>query len=103
MQAELKKALAKLVEQRKWMKVIDTRKCVGCHACTVACISENKLPPKVVYRPVVQEEIGEFPNTQLRFFPRPCMQSNNPSCVSVCPVNATWKRPDGIVQVDYNK
>lgn len=79
MQAELKKALAKPVEERRWMMVIDTRKCVGCHACTVACIAENKLPPGVVYRPVVQEEIGEFPNTQLRFFPRPCMQCENPS------------------------
>jgi Fe-S-cluster-containing dehydrogenase component len=103
MQQELKKALAKPVEERKWQMVIDTRKCVGCHACTVACIAENKLPPGVVYRPVVQEEIGEYPNTQLRFFPRPCMQCDVPSCVSVCPVNATWKRPDGIVQIDYDK
>lgn len=103
MQAELKKALAKPVEERRWMMVIDTRKCVGCHACTVACIAENKLPPGVVYRPVVQEEFGEYPNTQLRFFPRPCMQCEEPSCVAVCPVNATWKRPDGITQIDYDK
>jgi molybdopterin-containing oxidoreductase family iron-sulfur binding subunit len=103
MQEELRRAMAKPVEQRKWKMIIDTRKCVGCHACTVACISENKLPPGVVYRPVVQQEINEYPNTQLRFFPRPCMQCDVPSCVSVCPVNATWKRPDGIVAVDYDK
>ncbi len=103
MQEELRKAMAKPIEQRKWSMVIDTRKCVGCHACTVACIAENKLPPGVVYRPVVQEEIGKFPNVQLRFTPRPCMQCDEPPCVPVCPVNATWKRPDGIVKIDYDQ
>lgn len=103
MQEELKKALKKPMEERNWIMVIDTRKCVGCHACTVACIAENKLPPGVVYRPVVQEEIGTYPNVQLRFFPRPCMQCDEPPCVPVCPVNATWKRADGIVAIDYDK
>ena len=103
MQRELVKAMAKPVEERRWIMVIDTRKCVGCHACTVGCIAENKLPPGVVYRPVTTEEFGEFPNVQLRFTPRPCMQCDNPPCVPVCPVDATWKRPDGIVAVDYDK
>ena len=103
MQDELRLAMSKPVEKRSWLMVIDTRKCVGCHACTVACIAENKLPPGVVYRPVVQEEIGTYPNVQLRFFPRPCMQCDNPPCVPVCPVNATWKRPDAIVAIDYDK
>jgi molybdopterin-containing oxidoreductase family iron-sulfur binding subunit len=99
----LVKAMAKPVEQRRWIMVIDTRKCVGCHACTIACIAENHLPPGVVYRPVVIEEFGEFPNVQLRFTPRPCMQCDKPPCVPVCPVYATWKRPDGIVAIDYDK
>lgn len=103
MQEELRRALLKPVEQRRWMMVIDTRKCVGCHACTVACIAENKLPPGVVYRPVLQEEIGTYPNVQLRFFPRPCMQCERPPCVPVCPVNATWRRPDGITVIDYDR
>ncbi|MER3513058.1 MAG: (4Fe-4S)-binding protein, partial [Chloroflexota bacterium] len=50
MQEELKRALAKPREQRRWVMVIDLRKCVGCSACTIACIAENKLPPGVVYR-----------------------------------------------------
>ena len=103
MQADLRRAMAKPVEERRWTMVIDTRKCVGCHACTIACIAENKLPPGVVYRPVVQEEFGEYPNVQLRYFPRPCMQCDEPPCVPVCPVNATWKRPDGVVAVDYDR
>lgn len=103
MQRDLVKAMSKPVEQRRWVMVIDTRKCVGCDACTISCVAENKLPPGVVYRPVVKEEFGEFPNVQLRFTPRPCMQCENPPCVPVCPVNATWKRPDGITAIDYDK
>ncbi len=102
MQRELHKALRKPVEQRRWVMVIDLRKCIGCHACTIACIAENKLPPGVVYRPVITEEIGEYPNVSMRFIPRPCMQCDNPPCVPVCPVNATYKRPDGVVEIDYN-
>lgn len=103
MQRDLAKAMNKPVEQRKWIMVIDTRKCVGCHACTISCVAENKLPPGVVYRPVITEELGEFPNVQLRFTPRPCMQCEEPPCVPVCPVTATWRRPDGITIVDYDK
>lgn len=103
MQRELARAMSKPAEQRHWVMVIDTRKCVGCHACTISCVAENKLPPGVVYRPVVTEEVGTFPNLGIRFTPRPCMQCSSPSCTSVCPVTATWKRPDGIVVVDYDK
>jgi Fe-S-cluster-containing dehydrogenase component len=103
MQRDLAVAMAKPMEQRKWAMVIDQRKCVGCSACTIACVAENKLPPGVVYRPVVQEETGVFPNVKLRFTPRPCMQCEEPPCVPVCPVEATWKRPDGITTIDYDK
>ncbi|GAB4190792.1 MAG: 4Fe-4S dicluster domain-containing protein [Phycisphaeraceae bacterium] len=103
MQRDLKRAMAKPVEQRRWVMVIDQRKCIGCHACTIGCVAENKLPPGVVYRPVITEERGEFPNVSLKFTPRPCMQCDAPPCVPVCPVKATWKRPDGIVTIDYDK
>ncbi len=103
MERELGRAMAKPVEERRWVMVIDQRKCVGCHACTVGCIAENHLPPGVVYRPVVAEESGEFPNVRLKFTPRPCMQCEEPPCVPVCPVNATWRRPDGITIVDYDQ
>jgi molybdopterin-containing oxidoreductase family iron-sulfur binding subunit len=99
---DLHRALQKPVDKRKWVMVIDLEKCIGCKACTVSCVAENKLPPGVVYRPVVEQEIGEFPNVRKRFIPRPCMQCDNPPCTPVCPVGATYKRPDGIVAIDYD-
>jgi Fe-S-cluster-containing dehydrogenase component len=102
MQDELKRAMEKPIDQRKWIMVIDLQKCIGCSACTVACKAENNLPPGVVYRPVIEEEIGDYPNVTRRFLPRPCMHCENPPCTEVCPVGATWKREDGIVVIDYN-
>lgn len=103
MQAELALAMSKPIEQRRWTMVIDLGKCTGCDACTIACKAENKLPPGVVYRPVLDIETGTYPNVTRKFLPRPCMQCDNPPCVKVCPVTATYKRPDGIVAIDYDK
>lgn len=103
MQNDLRRALQKPGDQIHWIMVIDLKKCVGCSSCTVACKVENGLPPGVVYRPVIEEEIGEYPNVTRRFLPRPCMQCNNPPCTKVCPVAATYKRKDGIVAIDYDK
>jgi molybdopterin-containing oxidoreductase family iron-sulfur binding subunit len=103
MRVELLRALQKPVDERRWVMVIDLRKCVGCHACTIACVAENKLPPGVVYRPVLTEEIGTYPNVTMRHVPRPCMQCDNPPCVPVCPVNATYRDENGVVVVDYDQ
>jgi len=103
MMRDLQRALKKPIEQRHWNMVIDLRKCVGCDACSVSCVAENKLPPGVVYRPVIQQEIGTYPNVGHVTLPRPCMQCDEPPCVPVCPAEATWKRPDGIVIVDYDQ
>ena len=103
MQEDICRALEKPEGERRWGMVIDLRKCVGCHACTVSCVAENKLPPGVVYRPVLDQEIGEYPNVTRRFMPRPCYAVRQPPCVPVCPVNATYTRPDGIVAIDYEQ
>ena len=103
MRIELVRALQKTPAERRWVMVIDLRKCVGCHSCTVACIAENKLPPGVVYRPVMEEEIGTYPNVARRFIPRPCMQCENPPCVPVCPVDATYTNEEGIVEMNYER
>ncbi len=101
MQRELSRALEKPMRERRWGMVIDTRRCVACHSCTVGCVMENKLPPGVVYRPVIDTEVGTYPNVTRKFLPRPCLQCDDPPCVPVCPVTATWKREDGITVIDY--
>ncbi|OEH84996.1 (4Fe-4S)-binding protein [Desulfuribacillus stibiiarsenatis] len=103
MQRELHQALEKPIDQVHWVMVIDQKKCVACDGCTVSCISENALPPGVVYRPVIKEEVGTYPNVRRKFTPRPCMHCENPACVKVCPIAATYKREDGIVSIDYDK
>ncbi|MBI2907090.1 MAG: 4Fe-4S dicluster domain-containing protein [Chloroflexi bacterium] len=101
MQRELSEALKKPVGERHWGMVIDVNRCVGCNACTVACKAENNTPPGVTYHIVIDEEIGSYPNVSRRFLARPCMQCENPPCVRVCPVGATYRRADGIVVIDY--
>lgn len=104
MQADVRRAIGKPVEQRRWVMGIDVRKCVGCSACTVACAVENKLPPGMFYRVVLEETTGEYPDVRRRFFARPCLHCDNPPCVEPCPVTpvkATRKRPDGVVEIDY--
>jgi molybdopterin-containing oxidoreductase family iron-sulfur binding subunit len=103
MQRDLKRALKKKPADIKWGMVIDIAKCIGCHACTVGCVAENKLPPGVVYRVVLEEETGQYPFVGRRFVPRPCLHCQNPPCTKVCPVTATWKTEQGAVIVDYNK
>jgi len=103
MQSDLKRALAGDPAGVKWGMVIDLAKCIGCHACTVACVAENNLPPGVVYRPVLEEELGRFPSVSRRFIPRPCMHCQNPPCVKVCPVKATYMNQTGVIVVNYKR
>ncbi len=103
MQRDVQRAMAGDRSAIKWSMVIDLAKCVGCHACTLACVAENKLPPGVVYRPVLEEEIGTYPNVRRRFVPRPCLQCQNPPCVKICPVTATYKDEQGITVMDYKR
>jgi molybdopterin-containing oxidoreductase family iron-sulfur binding subunit len=87
----------------RWGMVIDLQKCVGCDSCSVACKAENRTPPGVSYNVVMEEEHGEFPNVTRTNVPRPCMQCENPPCVQVCPVSATYKMDNGVVNIDYDR
>lgn len=98
------KSLAAEQKGIQYGMVIDMKKCVKCNACTISCIAENHLPPGVVYAPVTEKEVGQYPNVRREFVPLLCNHCANPPCTQVCPVNATWKRPeDGIVVIDYDK
>lgn len=99
-------APAGTVTQRKYRygMVIDTRRCVGCKACVVACKAENKTPPGVSYTVVLDGALGDRPDDKPLFMAKPCFHCENPPCVDVCPVGATFKRSqDGIVVVDYDR
>ena len=80
--------------------VIDNRKCIGCHACTVACKSEHQVPLGVDRTWVKYVEKGEFPNNRRLFSVMRCNHCDNAPCVTICPVTALYRRDDGIV--DFN-
>lgn len=86
-----------------WGMVIDLSKCVGCDSCTVACKAENRTPPGITYNVVLEYESGAYPNVRIENLPRPCMQCENPPCVAVCPVSATYCGDDGIVVIDADR
>jgi molybdopterin-containing oxidoreductase family iron-sulfur binding subunit len=83
--------------------VIDLERCLGCRACMEACKVENNTPEAVFWMYVFRLEEGEYPDTQVRFLPRPCQHCDNPPCVKVCPVGARYKREDGIVATDWGR
>lgn len=77
--------------------IIDNRKCIGCHACTVACKTENHVPLTVNRTWVKYVEKGAFPNVRRVFQVTRCNHCENPPCVTICPVTAMYQRKDGIV------
>ncbi len=80
--------------------VIDTRSCIGCHACSTACKSENEVPLGVNRTWVKYTETGRFPDTRRAFQVTRCNHCANPPCVRICPVTAMYQRHDGIVEFD---
>jgi Fe-S-cluster-containing dehydrogenase component/formate-dependent nitrite reductase membrane component NrfD len=78
---------------------IDLRKCIGCHACTIACKAEHDIPVGVNRCWVKTVEQGTFPDTRRFFFPVLCNQCDEAPCARICPTNALFKRRDGIVDL----
>src|SRR3990170_5006191 len=84
----------------KWGKVIDHTRCVGCHACTTACKSENEVPLSVTRTYVKSVDVGFFPQARRVFQVTRCNQCDDAPCTSACPTTAMYRRPDGIVDFD---
>ena len=95
----------------RWGMVIDLDKCTGCQACVVACRQENnisfageqeaKLGRAKFWMNLISEVKGSYPNVEMHFLPIPCMHCDKPPCTLVCPVEATYKNPEGIVAQVY--
>ncbi len=84
----------------KYGFLIDHRKCIGCHACTVACKSENEVPLGTFRTWVKYIEKGEYPDTRRFFSVMRCNQCEDAPCITICPVTALFRRDNGIV--DFN-
>ena len=87
----------------KYGFVIDNRKCIGCHACTTACKSEHEVPVGVNRTWVKQVEKGTFPNSRRLFSVMRCNHCTDAPCVEICPTEALFTRPDGIVDFDKDR
>jgi Fe-S-cluster-containing dehydrogenase component/formate-dependent nitrite reductase membrane component NrfD len=83
--------------------LIDNRKCIGCHACTLACKSEHDVPLGVNRTWVKQVETGAFPAVRRSFHVMRCNHCADAPCVEICPVSALYTRPDGIVDFDNGR
>ncbi|HVS82662.1 MAG TPA: 4Fe-4S dicluster domain-containing protein [Pyrinomonadaceae bacterium] len=84
----------------QWAKVIDNTRCIGCHACTTACKSENVVPIGVTRTYVKHVDVGVFPQVRRAHQVTRCNQCAHAPCVTACPTTAMFKRPDGIVDFD---
>ena len=83
--------------------VIDHRACIGCHACTVACKSENEVPLGTFRTWVKYIEKGEYPDTNRFFSVLRCNHCDDAPCVTICPVTALFTRDNGIVDFDGSR
>src|SRR5438552_3739294 len=84
----------------QWAKVIDHTRCIGCHACTTACKSENVVPIGVTRTYVKHVDVGVFPQVRRAHQVTRCNQCAHAPCVTACPTAAMFKRADGIVDFD---
>ena len=90
---------------------IDTKRCVGCNACTVACKVANNVPANIFWTRALTDggdaadtPAGTFPNISMSYLTLGCQHCENPACVKVCPVGATYRDPEtGVVRQDYDK
>jgi tetrathionate reductase subunit B len=87
----------------RWKMAIDVDRCIGCHACSVACKVENTVPLGRFRTKVYYWEHGKFPAVKRNFLPTLCMQCEDAPCLEACPTSAIERGTDGIVRVVPDK
>ena len=88
------------LKKKRWVIVLDTRKCIDCKACVVACKAENGVPIGNFRNWINSETRGDYPRLFASFEPEQCHHCERPSCVRVCPTGASYRRSDGLVLVE---
>ncbi len=86
---------------KRWVWVIDLSKCRNARKCMEACNGAHHLRPEQHHINVLKMQDSK--DTPAYYMPKPCMHCDNPPCVAVCPVDATFKRQDGIVLIDNER
>lgn len=89
------------VPSRKFIMVIDLARCGNERKCIEGCQKMHNVLPPVEWIKV--KKMQDTPLTSPYWFPQTCYQCDNPPCTKVCPVDATFKRSDGIVAVDNER
>jgi Fe-S-cluster-containing dehydrogenase component len=89
------------LERRRFVMVIDLAKCQNARKCISSCQEAHQLRPHEYH--INTLKMQDTPNTAPYYMPKPCQHCDNPPCVSVCPVDATFKRQDGIVLIDNQR
>lgn len=86
---------------RKFVMVIDLARCSNARKCVTACQKMHHLPEDKEWLQV--KLMMDSPDAAPYWFPKTCFHCDNPPCVKVCPVDATFKRQDGLVLIDADR
>ena len=89
------------IEGRKFVMVIDLSRCANARKCVEGCQEMHHKAPPVEWIKV--KEMHDGGETSPYWMPQPCFHCDNPPCTKVCPVDATFKRKDGIVLIDNER
>ena len=87
----------------RYAMALDTRKCVGCSDCVVACQTENNVPLGFCRDWVAEVVDGTYPNVSIELRSERCNHCANSPCVRCCPTGASHFADGGIVLVDHDK